>query len=285
MEEREANLAWERRFGPWAGGAAFGAILLWIVSQVVSSAANGSPDHQRDQLIKFHEHSSEALLGTILHSLSIFLIAAVALYLLRCVRHRRPEGIPSVVEPLLIASPFLITFADIATQIDVTDIADRFAGLARDAQTEKAADDLLRDRSTLPIFVSIAGHIGLGFGMVLANLNAMRVGLLTRFMSIIGIAVGALNALPLFPGVEIIQIFWLGAVGSIFLGRWPGGRGETWDTGEPGIWLSAAEQRRQAMKAEQLEAEPGPGRDDEEPEDLDARPQPASKKKRRKRRQ
>lgn len=280
MEDREAQLAWERRFGRLAAAAAFGAVALAIVAQVVSASAGGARDSQRDQLLTLHDHAGAALAGTILQSLSTFLVAGVVLYLVRCVRHRRPEGVPTVIEPLVILAPVLIAVADVISQFDVRDIADTF--VASGARTERRADDLLRDRSTLPVFISIAGHIALGFGLVLANLNAMRTGLVTRFTGIIGIAVGALNALPLFPGVAIIQIFWLGAIGTIFLGRWPGGRGEAWETGEAGIWLSASEQRRQ-VRAEQLEAEPAPGYEPEEAEDLDARPHPVSKKRRKKR--
>jgi hypothetical protein len=286
VEDREAQLAWERRFGPFAGAAAFGAVILSIAAQAVSASASGPRNSQREQLQTLHDHSGAALAGTVLQSLAVFLVALVVLYLVRCVRHRRPEGVPSVIEPLVIAAPFLITLADIVSQMNVTDIADTFLGAG--ARTEKRADELLTHRGTLPIFISIGGHIALGFGMLLSSLNAMRVGLVTRFTGIIGIAVGALNALPVFPGVAIIQIFWLGAVGAIFLGRWPGGRGEAWETGEAGIWLSASEQRRQAMRAEKLEAEPAPGNEDDderdEHEDPDGRPHPPSKKRRRKRR-
>ena len=283
MEDREAQLAWERRFGRPAAAAAFGAIALAIVAQVVSASAYGSAAGQRAQLTKYHAHAGEAMAGGILQALSIFLVAAVALYLLRCVRHRRAEGIPTVIEPLLMIAPVLVLVSTVITQLDYADIADKF--VASGAATEKRADALLEDRNSLPFFLTIAGQVGLGFGLVMSNLNAMRLGLVTRFMGIIGIAVGALNALPILgPAVIPIQLFWLGAMGAIFLGRWPGGRGEAWETGEPGIWLSAAEQRRQQMRAEQLEAEPGPGGESHEPaEDLDARPHPVSKKRRRKR--
>jgi hypothetical protein len=282
VEEREAQLAWERRFGAPAAAAAFVAIVLSIAAQVISASASAPQGSQREQLVKLNDHAGAALTGTALQSLSVFMVALVVLYLMRCVRHRRREGIPTVIEPLVIIAPILITVADVVSQFDVADIADTF--VASGARTESRADDLLRDRSTLPIFISVAGHISLGFGLVLTNLNAMRTGLLTRFTGIIGIAVGALNALPIFPGVAVIQVFWLGAIGAIFLGRWPGGRGEAWETGEAGIWLSAAEQRRQQMRAEQLEAEPGPSNNADEPaEDLDARPHTVSKKRRRKR--
>jgi hypothetical protein len=33
-----------------------------------------------------------------------------------------------------------------------------------------------------------------------------------------------------------VQIFWLGAMGVLFMNRWPGGRGPAWETGEAEPW-------------------------------------------------
>jgi hypothetical protein len=113
----------------------------------------------------------------------------------------------------------------------------------------------------------------------------MRVGLMTRFVGIIGIVVGALYVLPIFAGPLILQVFWIGALIAIFIDRWPGGRGEAWETGEVGVWLSAAEQRRQQLREERAADAPPEmlQQDTPEPEDIEARPHPVSKKRRRKR--
>jgi hypothetical protein len=47
--------------------------------------------------------------------------------------------------------------------------------------------------------------------------------------------------MPVVP--EIIQAFWLGAVGALYLGNWPGGRGPAWETGHADPWPTAAERR------------------------------------------
>ena len=49
----------------------------------------------------------------------------------------------------------------------------------------------------------------------------MRVGLLTRFMGILGVIVGVLFVIPLGSQLPIVQCFWLIAVGLLILGRWP----------------------------------------------------------------
>ena len=233
VREHEAQLAWERRFAPFAVAAALGAIVLTIGAQAVAAPSLGARDSQREQLLNLQAHPDAALAAAIIQSLSFFLVAAVVLYLLRCVRYRRPEGIPSIVEPLVLIAPIVIAVAVILGQLNVSDLADKF--VASGARTENRAEALFDGQSMTPLLINIAGHIALGFGFILASLNSMRVGLMTRFMSILGIAIGALNALPgIFPGAGIIEIFWLGAAAMIFLGRWPGGRGEAWEDNPEG---------------------------------------------------
>jgi hypothetical protein len=77
------------------------------------------------------------------------------------------------------------------------------------------------------------GTLVMAVGLVLVALNAMRAGLLTRMLGYIGIASGAM--MVLFP-LPIVQIFWLGALGFVLLGRWPGGDTPAWTTGRAVPW-------------------------------------------------
>src|SRR5215217_4140750 len=65
--------------------------------------------------------------------------------------------------------------------------------------------------------------LALGLGWVVICLNAMRVGLLTRFMGVLGVICGALIVLPILSPLPIVQTFWLGAMALLLLGRWPNG--------------------------------------------------------------
>jgi hypothetical protein len=130
----------------------------------------------------------------------------------------------------------------------------------------------------------------------------MRVGLLTRFMGVLGIIVGILSFLPQLEGqLPFVKIFWLGALGALFLGRWPGGNPPAWQTGEAQPWPTQ-QQIREARDAARDEdgddgvtptGEPAPraprrGRaeapETPAPELPGAKPHSSSKKKKRKRR-
>ena len=75
----------------------------------------------------------------------------------------------------------------------------------------------------------------------------------------------------------IIQAFWLGAVGLLILGRWPGGRGEAWETGEAVPWPTTAQRRGLAPPPD---GEPAPEPDGDEPEPAPKRPSSRKRKRR-----
>jgi hypothetical protein len=62
-------------------------------------------------------------------------------------------------------------------------------------------------------------------------------------MGILGVIVGALTAVPLLGGAPVVQLFWLIAIGILFLNRWPQGRGPAWDAVEEIPWPTAQDRR------------------------------------------
>ena len=78
--------------------------------------------------------------------------------------------------------------------------------------------------------------------------------------------------------MQILQLFWFGALGLLFLNRWPGGRGPAWQTGEAIPWPGAAQQRAALEGEPESEPESEP-----EPEPAPEPSRPASRKRRRKR--
>ena len=94
-------------------------------------------------------------------------------------------------------------------------IAGDFAG--RSIQSLGAADDALNDPALLiPQYIGISAALALAFWLVKGSLDAMRVGLLTRFMGVFGIALGP--AFVLSFGSLILPL-WLIALGALFAGR------------------------------------------------------------------
>jgi hypothetical protein len=242
------QLDWEARWAKPAAAAAFAAALFLVLGTIVRQAValKGNPDDEREFLIAIDANAGEFLASSALQALSFLALTGVFLYLGRAVFTRKPE-LPNILLWLGVIGPLLLGLAGVLADVNRLDIADRF--LAAGAETEKRAEDLLEDRSVLSTSLGSAGTLALAVAFVLFSINAMRVGLLTRFMGIIGAIVGALYVIPLLAGPLVVQLVWLLALGVLFLGHWPGGRGPAWETGEAVEWPSGLA-RQQALRGE-----------------------------------
>ena len=270
---REAQLGWEARTGRLAAGAAFLSAALAFASVLIQTAQIGAPDNDRETLVLFDEHHGDFFASLGLQVASYFLLAATLLYLLRATTYRRPET-PKFAVGLLALAPVLLGVGALANQLELNHVADQF--VSSEAKGEHLAESLLDHRNKLGGALAQGGTLCFALSFVLVSLNAMRAGLLSRFMGVLGIIVGGLLVIPLLPGT-VVQLFWLVAVGVLFLGRWPGGRGPAWETGEAVPWPSAA-QVREGQTGEPPEPERA-----EEP-DAQVPDRPVSRKRKKKKR-
>jgi hypothetical protein len=305
--EPDEQLEWERRVGRPAGIAAVVAGALLLLQLFYPAVVGAGIDSVREfaRYTRFHDNPDLILVPYLMQAVG-YLAAAVALYYLarataaRREEMSRPMLIMSVVGPVANAvSAVLLTFAvvdvagplaDLKLTDDVTNAAAGLAGLAgNQAVAEDAIKDLQTDTGLFIAagYIDLAANLALGFGLVLVGLNAMRAGLLSRFMGILAIIVGVLTVL--FRGAGIIEAFWLLAVGMLILDRWPGGRGPAWAEVEAIPWPTAADQRA-ALEAQAAEYGEDEEYDDEDvvDEDVDDEPEhephPVSKKRKKKRR-
>lgn len=98
--------------------------------------------------------------------------------------------------------------------------------------------------------LGVAAQLALAFAYVMIPLNAMRAGLLTRFMGILGMVSGALSVF--FPPLQVLQGFWLIAFGMLLLGRSSTPLPPAWASGEAEPWPS----QQQVRAARRPAAEP-----------------------------
>ena len=170
-------------------------------------------------------------------------------YLFRSVRARNPQ-VSKVGLVVAVSGSVLAVVAATAGAVSLASDLNSFADSAR--QSEAAARDALSSFTLTARQLAGLGSALLGVGITVTALNAMRVGLLTRFSGVLGVIVGALYILPLEGGLPIVRVFWLVALGLLFLGRWPGGMPPAWVTGEAQPWPTQQElrERRDAARAE-----------------------------------
>ena len=286
---RDEQLAWEARWGRPVAVATFvaGILTLFATTTFIPKNREGV-EATPDLLLSIDDNSGGYMTSAILSSLATLCLAATFYYLFRAI-DARGGGIPRWFVYVILAAPIAYAVSRIVYAIDAIDIADEFASGAPVRGT--AGDDRAKDLSDIsPVVLALqtAGTVGVAFLFVMLPLRARRVGLLTPFMGILGVIAGALIVFPFASISAIIQAFWLGAMGALLLGRWPGGRGPAWASGEAEPWPSAAQRRADLMEKE-LGPTPPPEPETEQKAAPEADPdevpeRPPSRKRKRKRR-
>jgi hypothetical protein len=252
MTLRTAELAEEGARGRIAGAATIAAGTLIAGGTVWDAFVNRDrPDGKNDDAERIHffdDHSGELIAANGLRSLGFLLLVLAVVHFHRTTRARNPE-LPSV--PIVIGLFGVITLAlgivgrAVALGTEAADFVTR--DFATKAAADKAAEDAVAQGMPLITGVlAFTGTIAISFWFVLASLNAMRVGLLTRFMGVLGIIVGAGFIFGFAPPVMVL---WLIAVGVLFLGYWPRGLPPAWEAGEARPW-PGREQPQDAVDAE-----------------------------------
>jgi MFS family permease len=247
------ELSQERRFGRLAAVAAVVAgIALYAGGFWSQSIYSDRPDNNKPAELRYLDrHSGELLGSAIVQAVGMLLLAVVALHLYRAIRARRPEE-PVVVAVMGVYGPFALALVTVARAIALGVIAGDFSD--QSTQTLKAADDAFEDPALLiPQYLGISAVLALAFWLVKGSLDAMRVGLLSRFMGIVGIALGP--AFVLGFGSLILPI-WLIALGGLFAGIWPRGLPPAWESGEALPW-PGPETRTEPKPAPAEETEAG----------------------------
>ena len=246
------ELAQERRFGRFAAVAAVvSGIALYGGILWAQLAYSDAPDNKADRLRYFDRHAGEILASAAIQAVGMLLLAVVALHLYRAVKADEPL----VVAVMGVYGPVGMALITVAQAVALAIIAGDFAG--RTSQTLGAAEDALKDPALLiPRYVGISAALALAFWLVKGSLDAMRVGLLTRFMGVFGIALGPAFVLQFG---SLILPLWLIALGALFAGRWPGGLPPAWVSGEAAPLPSAEERSAASASADA----PEPGRNGE----------------------
>jgi hypothetical protein len=274
VDDPQEQLAWEARQRPRAAIAAFLSAALTLGAEIfIGASLRDIPhasyltalqkalqpgDYGKEQSLHVpayqfvHDHAAVLIGGNLARALGFAALGFAVTFLAAATRSRRPE-LPRIAVPLALVGALLLAVAYVLQAAGVTAISSFLDG----ARTVDDAKDVGRGTvSATASFVQLGGQLALAVGFVLISLNAMRAGLLTRFLGILGVIVGILTIFPIGP-VLVVQPVWLLAVGLIFAGSWPGGVPPAWRTGRAEPWPNAQQvaAERRAMRG-QPAAEP-----------------------------
>jgi hypothetical protein len=240
---REARLRPRQTFV--AGLAAF---FFLAAAACQLSGAQAKVSEITVQLIVIHKRFPLDILGALFQALGLAMLAWTLSFLFDAAKARKPEMAPAV-RYVAIGGAAVSGIGGLIYAIVLAVKAHMF--VTQGTQTYEQANHLTSG-ALLPVLqtLDIAAQFALELGLILITLNAMRVGLLTKFLGYCGFVVGGAGMLLIgSPPAAAIQIFWLLAVAYLFAGRWPGGDPPAWRTGRAEPWPSAAELRERRERA------------------------------------
>jgi hypothetical protein len=196
--------------------------------------------------VKYISHHALALIaGSFVKSVAIVILTLILLLLLNATRFRRPETWRAA-RPLVLIGGIGLAIVNLAHQI-VTSVKAHDFAVGHDFSNSAVEHALTKGAVNIGSqYVDLLVTLFLTAGMIGVCVNAIRVGLLTRWMGVIGIFAGILVFLPIGGAtLEIIPAFWMLGMGVLYLGRWPNGDPPAWTSGEARPWPTQAERRAQ----------------------------------------
>jgi len=241
----EEQLAFESRQRPrQIIFAAAGGLLLMIASIIGLMGPHSAVSEETLNLITEHHRAGYDIFATILNSVAEISFGVTLWYLWRCTRSRATKSLTYL--PVITGIGVAIAAATgVVYVLAFAHIASEFVSTG--AQTYDQANRL--ESSGVIEICKVLGQLGallIAVSFVLVSLQAMRVGLLPKFMGYVGMLAGALFLFPITQ-VPVVQLFWLLALAMLFAGRWPDGAPAAWRTGKAEAWPSSAELRARRM--------------------------------------
>ncbi len=274
-DEIKQQLAGESRRRERLGIPAFaGGFLFFLSTIIVTATLNALPrvglvqglspalhgegsllvSPRAAQVKSISHHAFALIAGGTIKSLSLVVLVLVLLLLLDATRFRRPETFAPA-RVLVIAGGLTLAVVNVAHQTVLAIRAHNFA-LGHDFSNH-AVNQVLTQGTVNIVgeLLSLVAALALVVGMIATCVNAIRAGLLTRWMGVIGILAAVLILFPIGgEALEIVPAFWLVGMGVLYMGRWPNGDPPAWADGEARPWPSQAEaraQREQQRRAKQ----------------------------------
>jgi hypothetical protein len=297
-QQVERETEWRSRLAvpAFAGGVFY--LLSGIITNSVASSAptvgvlqglapalkgEASPAYSpRTPEVKYlSHHASSLIIASVIAAIAIAVLTLALLLLSSATRFRRPAMWP-IAKPLILFGGIALAVISIAHQAVLAGETHSFA-VGHDFSSHAVDNALAKSTpNVITQYLDLLAGLAVAVGMIVIMVNAMRVGLVTRWLGIVGILSAILIFLPIGGAtLEVIPSFWLVAMGILYVGKWPNGQPPAWESGEARPWPSRAQMREESGRGRRGQPALATGSGDITPDPT--KPSAGSGRKRRKR--
>jgi hypothetical protein len=233
--------------------AAVAGVCLLAAAAVQAIGPQAKVSELTVELITTNKRVGLELAGAVINAIGLLGLAATLTFLFGASRVRRPESSPATRITALVGG-ILAAVGGVAYAVIISIKSHDF--VAQGNQTYLQADKLVSTAAVAVLqYAGLIGSLLLAMAFVLVCMNAMRVGLLTRFLGYLGMVAAAASLFLIGSAPALlVEVFWLMAVAYLLAGRWPSGDPPSWKTGVAEPWPSAAEAKEQRQRGTSRDA-------------------------------
>jgi hypothetical protein len=206
--------------------------LIEGLTPALSGVANPAVSPRTPWMKFVSSRAAELIGGGVLSGVSLALLTVILLLLVGAVRYRRPQSWRPT-RTLVIAGGVGLVLTSIAHEV-VTAVEAHNFSVGHDHSNHAVEQALLTSTANGIVgYVELVAGLALVAGMIATMVNSLRVGLLPRWMCILGIFAALLIFLPdISAELQVIPAFWMVMMGILLMGRWPQ------PTGDPPAWAA-----------------------------------------------
>jgi hypothetical protein len=236
----------ESRYGRTAGILGILGVLAVLLPSLAGLASDFNSfalDEYAERIVAFDTSRGEVFASQLLQGIGLLLFAAPLLYLFQAAMYRS-TSVRRSLAGLTVIGPVLYAIAMILLYVAYDSAASTFLdGAPAGVDINQFAEDTLTGTTAYQAFISLqlGAALALVFSVVYTSLQAMRVGLLTRFMGTLGMAVG-IGFIIFGPVGPLALGLYILAISLLIAGWWRGPLPPAWTTGEAVPWLKPGEQ-------------------------------------------
>ena len=218
--------------------------LLQGLAPALSGVANPAVSPRTAEVKFISAHSFPLIAGSTIAAIGIAALTLILLVLIDAVSFRRPETW-RFARPLVLYGGAAVAIVSVGHQVVSAVETHNFS--SGHNFTSSAVEHAISTGTANEVvdFVDLISGLALAAGMIATMLGALRVGLLQRWMGILGIFSGLLIFLPIGGAeLQVVPALWIVMMGVLFAGRWPNGaEPPAWAAGEARPWPSQAQMR------------------------------------------
>ena len=217
--------------------------LLQGLAPALAGEANPAVSPRVAEVKYISHHAYGLIAGSTLAAIAIGALTLVLLVLVDATRFRRPQ-MWSAARPLVLAGGIALAVVSVGHQV-VSAIETHSFAVGHDFSNHAVDNALTKGTANvITDYLDLLAGLAFAAGMIGVMVNALRVGLVPRWMGILGIFTGILIFVPLGGAqLEVVPAFWMVMMGILYAGRWPNGEPPAWAAGEARPWPSQASQR------------------------------------------